>query len=137
MTNGELELALKQRVAEVVNREYNASVNKFAAVLGIQQSTLNDQINRNTKISSTTLLALAEIRKDISAEWLLRGEGEMFKHETPTGQIRDDNEEKENPTHSDYESAILKEMAEQRAVFIEQLRTKDEQIASLLKLLNK
>ena len=137
MINEELEMALKRRVAEVVNREYNSSVNKFAAALGIRQTTLNDQINRSAKISATTLLALTEIRPDISAEWLLRGEGGMFKHEPDTRQIRDDSERKTDLPHSNYENALLKEMAEQRSVFIEQLRTKDKQISSLLELLNK
>ena len=137
MSNEELEAALKQRVTEVVNQEYNASVNKFAAALGIRQTTLNDQINRSAKISATTLLALTEIRPDISAEWLLRGEGDMFKHEPDTRQIRDDSERKTDLPYSNYENALLKEMAEQRSVFIEQLRTKDKQISSLLELLNK
>lgn len=96
MKQVELEQTLKQRVIEVVNLEYKTSVNKFAAALGIRQTTLNDQINGNSKISAAVIIALLSVRPDISAEWLLRGNGDMLisqpQHETLTGEIRNDNE---------------------------------------------
>lgn len=96
MKQVELEQTLKQRVIEVVNLEYKTSVNKFAAALGIRQTTLNDQINGNSKISAAVIIALLSVRPDISAEWLLRGSGSMLlsepQHETITRDIRDDSE---------------------------------------------
>lgn len=70
-----LEQELKQRVADIVKSDYKSSVNKFAAELGLRQTTLNDQINGKGKISACTLLAILSVRPDISAEWLLRGIG--------------------------------------------------------------
>ena len=96
MNQVKLEQTLKQRVIEVVNLEYKTSVNKFAAALGLRQSTLNDQINGKGKISATVIIALLSAHPDISAEWLLRGTGSMLltepQHETLTGEIRDDSE---------------------------------------------
>lgn len=43
------------------------------------ERTMYDQINGNSKIGVTTLCALLEYCPNISAEWLLRGEGEMLK----------------------------------------------------------
>ena len=76
MNKADLEQALKQRVIEIVQSDYKSSVNKFAAVLGLRQTTLNDQINGNGKISATTILSILQVRPDISAEWLLRGIGD-------------------------------------------------------------
>lgn len=96
MNQVELEQTLKQRVIEVVNMEYKTSVNKFAAALGIRQTTLNDQINGKGKISAAVIIALLSAHPDISAEWLLRGTGSMLltepQHETITGEIRDNTE---------------------------------------------
>lgn len=136
MKQDEAEKAIKQRVIQVLEA-CKISVNKLAVASNISPRTLNDQINGDSKISAASLLALADFRRDISAEWLLRGEGDMFKHEPDTRQIRDDSERKTDLPYSNYENALLKEMAEQRSVFIEQLRTKDKQISSLLELLNK
>ena len=76
MNKADLEQALKQRVIEIVQSDYKSSVNKFAAELGLRQTTLNDQINGNGKISATTILSILQVRPDISAEWLLRGIGD-------------------------------------------------------------
>lgn len=99
MKQVELEQTLKQRVEEVVKLHYNGSVNKFSAALDIRQTTLNDQINGKSKISAAALLALLDVHPDISAEWLLRGNGSMLlsqpQHETLTGEIRDDTETEE------------------------------------------
>lgn len=132
MKQDEAEKAIKQRVIQVLEA-CKISVNKLAVASNISPRTLNDQINGDSKISAASLLALADFRRDISAEWLLRGEGDMFKNEPE----RDDSERKTDLPYSNYENALLKEMAEQRSVFIEQLRTKDKQISSLLELLNK
>lgn len=75
MNKADLEQALKQRVIEIVRSDYKSSVNKFAAELGLRQTTLNDQINGKGKISATTILSILQARPNISAEWLLRGIG--------------------------------------------------------------
>ena len=99
MNQVKLEQTLKQRVIEVVNLEYKTSVNKFASVLGIRQTTLNDQINGKGKISAAVIISLLSTHPDISAEWLLRGTGSMLltepQHETHTRPIRDDSETEE------------------------------------------
>lgn len=46
---------------------------------GSMQTRLNKQINGDTSISLTTILIFLQQFPDISAEWLLRGEGNMFK----------------------------------------------------------
>lgn len=78
MKLSEVEKDVKQRVLQVLD-ECKISVNKLASSFGANTRTLNDQINGDSKISAATLIALADFRQDLSAEWLLRGEGEMFR----------------------------------------------------------
>lgn len=74
----EMENAIKQRV-QMVFAEFKITVNRFALQCGLNQKTINDQINGTAKIGAVTLLALLTYRPDLSAEWLLRGVGDMIK----------------------------------------------------------
>lgn len=53
------------------------SVRSFAAMCGVKQQTLSNQINRTRELSLATVSAILTSNEDISAEWLLRGKGEM------------------------------------------------------------
>lgn len=86
---------LRERIKKVLT-ERELSVNALAATHGVQQKTLNNQIKGQTAISASTVLILLKQYPDLSAEWLLRGNGAMLisqpQHETITRDIRDDNE---------------------------------------------
>ena len=79
MNQFEDENSVKERVIAVL-KDCKISVNKLSSAIGIRQTTLNDQINGNSKIATATLIGLANFRQDISAEWLLRGIGSMYKN---------------------------------------------------------
>ena len=68
---------LCQRVREVII-EKERSVTRFAEVIGVAQTTLNQQLVVG-KIASSTLEQILVSYPDISAEWLMRGEGGMYK----------------------------------------------------------
>lgn len=67
-----------ERVIEIVKLKAK-SVREFAESVGIKQVTLNQQLNGDRKLSLDTVLSVLNSFEDISAEWLLRGEGEMYK----------------------------------------------------------
>lgn len=79
----ETEFAIKQRVQQVF-AECKITVNRFAILSGLNQKTINDQINGTAKIGAVTLSALLAYRPDLSAEWLLRGTGDMLITNKPT-----------------------------------------------------
>lgn len=79
----ETETAIKQRVQQVF-AECKITVNRFAILSGLNQKTINDQINGTAKIGAVTLSALLAYRPDLSAEWLLRGTGDMLITNKPT-----------------------------------------------------
>lgn len=78
---------LCQRVREVII-EKERSVTRFAEVIGIAQTTLNQQLVVG-KIASSTLEQLLVAYPDISAEWLMRGTGGMYIG-TPSQDALDD-----------------------------------------------
>lgn len=114
MKQSEVEKDVKQRVLQVLD-ECKISVNKLASSFEANTRTLNDQINGGSKIGAATLVALADFRPDLSAEWLLRGTGSMLLN-TETTWSRDGVE-----TESSADVAELKD----------QLRRKDREIDGL------
>lgn len=54
-------------------------VKDFAVNTGISESSLSRQLNCKTAINYDTLLSILRSYPEISAEWLMRGEGEMIK----------------------------------------------------------
>lgn len=50
----------------------------FALKCGIAQNTLSRQLSGAREVSLTTISAVLENNPEISAEWLLRGNGEML-----------------------------------------------------------
>ena len=71
-----MEDLLKKRIAKFMESS-ELSVNALAKELGLQTRTLQNQLKTETAISALTLLELLFHYKELSAEWLLRGEGEM------------------------------------------------------------
>lgn len=56
------------------------SVRAFAISIGMLQETLNKQLKIDGRgVSTRTLVLILNTYPDLSAEWLLRGEGEMEK----------------------------------------------------------
>lgn len=60
----------------------NITPNALADKLGMYQQTISKQLKDNgSGVSLTTIVGILELFPDLSAEWLLRGEGEMEKGE--------------------------------------------------------
>ena len=65
------------RIKEVI-AYYKLTDRAFAIKCGIKQNTLSRQLNGVSEISVPTINAILDNYDDISAEWLLRGKGEML-----------------------------------------------------------
>ena len=77
-----MEQDIKQRV-KLTMKELEISVNALSEFRQLTRSTINDQINGNSKIGVATIEALLAYRPDLSAEWLLRGAGDMLLTDKP------------------------------------------------------
>ena len=71
----------KESVLHRINefREYSAiSKSTLAASIGVEQTTLNNQLIGKRGLSLDTILALLSSFTELSSEWLLRDRGDMF-----------------------------------------------------------
>ena len=66
-----------QRIKSFI-KERDLSKNAFAKSLGMEQTTVNNQLIGRRGISIDLVLSFLECYPDISAEWLMRGKGEML-----------------------------------------------------------
>ena len=71
------ELILK-RAREVFENKSNSET-QFAKMIGANQKTINQQFKGERALSLDTIIGILSSFGYISAEWLLRGEGEMYK----------------------------------------------------------
>ena len=138
--------AITERLNSLLSSGLFATKRALAQAAGINEVTLNDNLKR-TEPRFSTLEAILKACPSVSAEWLMRGEGEMFRtaHLTAGGNniIKID---KSNRTVSNggtigdgngAATELVDQLRKENERLSEQIRTKDEQIATLLSLMNK
>ena len=72
-----MENAIRQRIKDVLNA-HNSNPNKLAGNDSNFQNRLSRQINQGATISCDTLIRVLMAFPDVSAEWMIRGNGEMM-----------------------------------------------------------
>ena len=73
-----MEEAIRKRINLVID-ESKMSQTAFADAINVVQVTLNRQLKGQRGVSLDTISSILQYQTDLSAEWLLRGEGEMRK----------------------------------------------------------
>lgn len=71
---------MQQTVTErfkLIIEEKASSETKFSEMIGVSQTTLNSQLNSVKGVKMESIIAVLDRFQDISAEWLLRGKGDM------------------------------------------------------------
>lgn len=125
-----------ERVIDIIKLKAK-SVREFADSVGIKQVTLNQQLNGDRKLSLDTVLSILNSFEDISAEWLLRGEGEMYKANDKN--INDNFDNSQYVSIKKYESIVnlfgqtaseLKDMAIENKMLYDEIRKLKEQLVS-------
>ena len=71
-------MTIVERLSDLISAS-KLSVRAFAAKCGIKQQTISNQLNGVRELSLSTVISVLTSNEDISAEWLLRGEGDMRK----------------------------------------------------------
>lgn len=66
------------RIRKIVDEKANGNKKEFSSIINIVQVTFNRYMNGRTP-SYEVIDSILRAFPDISAEWLLRGEGEMKK----------------------------------------------------------
>lgn len=88
-----IENTLTERFKELISAK-SASVLDFSRLIGVAQTTLNSRLSSTKGVSSNVILLTLDTFPDVSAEWLLRGKGEMLIASSP-------NEKKEEEAHAE------------------------------------
>lgn len=73
---------VRKRLQQVM-LEYDSNPTQLAGIYKVNQKTLNNHINGNVEVSVSTILLVLDAFPDLSADWLLRGKGDM--HLLPGG----------------------------------------------------
>lgn len=80
------------RILKLIETKTYGNEADFALKIGIKQQTLNNYTNGKRPVKLDTVLAILYTYSDISAEWLLRGKGEMILSENLPPIIGDESE---------------------------------------------
>lgn len=71
---------MTQRIKSLIT-QLGLSTRAFALSCGLRQNTLSNQLNGLRELSLSTIMAILNTFPEVSSDWLMRGEGEMFKTE--------------------------------------------------------
>lgn len=83
-----MESVINQRIKSVLE-DRQISISAFSKMIGMQQVTCNRQIRGDQAVSLGLIEGFLEKFDDISAEWLLRGEGSMYRKEESAGGVEE------------------------------------------------
>ena len=81
-----METTVAQRIKSILN-DNQISIAAFAKMIGMLQVTCNRQIRGDQAVSLAMIEGFLHVFPDISAEWLLRGEGEMCKSNSGSAHV--------------------------------------------------
>lgn len=81
-----METTVAQRIKSILN-DNQISIAAFAKMIGMLQVTCNRQIRGDQAVSLAMIEGFLHVFPDISAEWLLRGEGDMYKSNSGSPQF--------------------------------------------------
>ncbi len=109
---------INQRIKEVLQKN-DLSVTAFSKEVGLPQATVNRQLNGDARVSVDTIKAFLHRFRDVSAEWLLRGVGDMccgipdeqLEHEIAeeTGRVQRISDNSNHNTQAMTDTALTKE----------------------------
>ena len=129
-----MEELILQRIKEVL-RLKGISMSQISSAYGIKQNTFSRQISGESALSASSLLSIIGFFPDISAEWLMRGEGDMFRH---AGQhVGDIIGSTAVVNHGDGNSIANNDTTTLQSKYLELLAKKDQQIDRLLSIIEK
>lgn len=126
-----MENDVKQRIREVL-LFHHVSITKLSCSISAAQRRYTRQINDDAALTCETILEVLDRFGDISAEWLLRGKGDMFitQSEPKNIQVGDKNVNVQN------DKDIITLLIEQNKHLQDESKEKTAQIDRLLALLS-
>lgn len=128
-----MENTVLQRVIDILNSRYESNVSRMSKALAINTTTLAYQLNGKRSISLDTITAIANVNPDISLRWLLLGTGTMVE-KAATIITQQSGECSQNTNLQYNDSTTVQTLCDSLR---EQIKTKDEQIRTLLEIVSR
>lgn len=66
------------RIKKLIDKHSGGNVSAFANEISVRQNTLSQYLNAKRNVSLDVVVKIAAAIPNVSTEWLLTGEGEMF-----------------------------------------------------------
>lgn len=125
------ETTVLQRIRDIMLAK-NMSENAFAKACNIGQKTLNSTFNRGGDVKFSTLYQILSTFPDVSAEWLMRGEGEMIRIKNDEKTVNITNVHRSNTGSIATGAAAAPSSSSEECAFLrEQIKEKDARITEL------
>lgn len=118
-----------ERLNQIYTQSGIRSIRQFAEAAGLVCGTLTDTLHNGTEPRYTLLRSILNSNPDVSAEWLMRGEGPMYKNDRVRANGNNNIPEVNNTT-TDSEDDI-----QVIAALQEEIRSQHETIKQLMKLI--
>ena len=128
-----MEDTVLQRVTDILNVRYDGNVSRMSKALAVNTTTLAYQLNGKRSISLDTITAIANVNPDISLRWLLLGTGNMVE-KAATIITQQSGECSQNTNLKYNDSTTVQTLCDSLR---EQIKTKDEQIRTLLDIISR
>ena len=128
-----MESTVLQRVIELFNSRYESNVSRMSKAISVNPATLAYQLNGKRSISLDTITAIANVNPDISLRWLLLGTGNMVE-KAATVITQQSGEHSTNTSLQYNDSTTVQTLCDSLR---EQIKTKDEQIRTLLDIISR
>ena len=75
-----MEVTIYQRIMLILDNK-QVSVNALSKLVEMSQTTLNTQLKGERALSANVVSKVLSVFPDVSAEWLMRGEGTMYSNQ--------------------------------------------------------
>lgn len=95
-----MENSVKQRIKEITPLK-DISITALSKIIQVPQPTLNRQINTEAPMTLSNILLILNHFPDISAEWLLRGVGNMYKNVEASTDSEEEEDSEEDKFYKD------------------------------------
>lgn len=137
MANSEI----SSRLDTLIGRCGFRSLRSFATAAGVSPISFQGNVALGKEPRFSTLASILKSFPQISAEWLMRGEGDIFRADgLSAANVSHDGDASrsvgvENPANAD--ASLIEQLRKENAALLDQLKVKDSQISALFAMLSK
>ena len=83
-SDGDMDTGVNQRIKRIIE-DSGKTITSYSCLIGVSQPTLKACVDGSNKPSYDTIQKILVVNPTISAEWLLRGKGDMYISTTSNG----------------------------------------------------